>query len=429
MSTEIPEKTATKEPLKQKIVGLLKTRKVLMGIFWASLVQWSMALGAIAFFQFTGDGSESIENSATDSTQAELSRGSADPKEIEGPISVSAGFTVAPEDLKAHARLMEMFLATGESDKAIPHMERLMPKHRGNPEFLVKAAEMYLGAARFSRAWETAQNCLALAPGNSKAQAVAVTAEYRQGRVDEALKNIRLALDKNPENPDLLMALGIMEAELGLPSPGALEKLLRIRPDFPPALYQLGRKNQLEGNFLDALVRFKRLVEVEPDNAKARGQLGIVHYHLGETPQAQQQFEKALALNPTDFNTWYNLGELWLSKTYQGKSPTDHRQFRHEAMACYLKAVELYPPHGPAHYRIGVLMNGNGQYKEAIRYLQHALERDPSSVSALIQLSLAYERLELYDDAREQLLKAFDIDPLNTTVIFKLRKLSEKGIS
>ncbi len=426
MTAQLEDEFPAKASLKVKAERFFKNTNVLKAVVLASLAQWAMALGAIVFFQFAGEPAELVENPPATQVEKYPSTPSTSPGQAN---RATEALPVASEDVKAHARLMEMFIAGGEPGKAIPHMERLLPKNAGNPEFLVKAAEVYLGAAEYTLAYQTALSCLALTPANAKAQAVAVTAEYRLGRIDESLHNIRLSLDKDPENPDLLMALGIMEAELGLPSPGALEKLLRIRPDFPPALYQLGRKQQLEGNFLDALGHFKRLVEVEPNNAKARGQLGIVYYHLGQTSDAQKQFEAALELNPADFNTWYNLGELWLSKTYQGSSPTDHRQFRHEAMTCYLKAVELYPEHGPAHYRIGVLMNGNGQYKEAVRYLQHALERDPASVSALIQLSLAFERLELFEEAREQLLKAFDIDPLNTTVIFKLRRLSDRGLS
>ena len=36
-------------------------------------------------------------------------------------------------------------------------------------------------------------------------------------------------------------------------------------------------------------------------------------------------------------------------------------------MACYLKAVEWNPDHAEAHYRAGVILNGNRQFKEAIR--------------------------------------------------------------
>jgi tetratricopeptide (TPR) repeat protein len=166
------------------------------------------------------------------------------------------------------------------------------------------------------------------------------------------------------------------------------------------------------------------VVSQEPGNAKALGQLGMAQYHLGRLKEAEQSFKAELAINPSDYNTWYNLGELHLVYA-NGETQSGTVQARRaDGMECYLKALELNPDHAQAHYRVGVLLNGNGQYKEAIRHLEAALKTDSRHVPTLVQLSLAYENLKQLERARSYLNKAFELDPLNKIVLFKLRRLS-----
>jgi tetratricopeptide (TPR) repeat protein len=204
----------------------------------------------------------------------------------------------------------------------------------------------------------------------------------------------------------------------------SLAAALKVDPNHAPALYLQGRKAQLEGDYQDAETAFSKVVSQEPGNAKALGQLGMAQYHLGRLKEAEQSFKAELAINPGDYNTWYNLGELHLVYA-NGETQSGTVQARRaEGMECYLKALELNPDHAQAHYRVGVLLNGNGQYKEAIRHLEAALKTDSRHVPTLVQLSLAYENLKQLERARSYLNKAFELDPLNKVVLFKLRRLS-----
>jgi tetratricopeptide (TPR) repeat protein len=218
-----------------------------------------------------------------------------------------------------------------------------------------------------------------------------------------------------------------MEVEMGASHPDygkSLAAALKINPDHAPALYLQGRKAQLEGDYQDAESAFSKVVRMEPGNAKALGQLGMAQYHLGRFKEAEEAFKGVLAANASDYNTWYNLGELHLVYANGETQAETVKARRAEAMTAYLKALELNPDHAQAHYRVGVLLNGNGQYKEAIRHLEAALKRDSRHVPTLVQLSLAYENLKQLERARTYLNKAIELDPLNKVVLFKLRRLS-----
>jgi tetratricopeptide (TPR) repeat protein len=199
---------------------------------------------------------------------------------------------------------------------------------------------------------------------------------------------------------------------------------LKLKPDYAPALYLQGRKSQMEGNYKDAELAFRKVIKQEPQNAKAHGQLGMALYHMGREKDAEKEYRAELAMNPEDYNTWYNLGELQLSYATKEIFPKQIQGFRAEAMECFLKSLEINPDLAEAHFRVGVLLNGNGQYKEAIRHLEASLRADSHHVPTLVQLSLAFEYLKQPEKARAYMAKAYELDPLNKVVLFKLKQWS-----
>ncbi|HKP96368.1 MAG TPA: tetratricopeptide repeat protein, partial [Fibrobacteria bacterium] len=268
---------------------------------------------------------------------------------------------------------------------------------------------------------------LALRPDDMRVKVQSVEAQYRQGKVQKALAEAKAVVKEHPGELAMLTTLGTMEVEMG---PGhhdygkSLQAALKLKPDYAPALYLQGRKAQLEGNYRDAETAFRKVLKLEPQNAKAHGQLGIALYHLGKGKEAEKEYRLELGMNPQDYNTWFNLGELQLSQAAEEFDPAPIQVLRAGAMESYLKALALNPDIPQAHYRVGVLLNGNGQYKEAIRHLEASLKADSRHVPTLVQLSLAFENLKQPERARAYLTKAYEIDPLNKVVLFKLKQWS-----
>jgi Flp pilus assembly protein TadD len=180
----------------------------------------------------------------------------------------------------------------------------------------------------------------------------------------------------------------------------------------------------MEGDYKDAETAFRKVVKLDPSNAKAFGQLGMALYHLGKGAEAEKAYRAELKMNPSDYNTWYNLGELHLSNAFNQGDPDAIRKLNAEAMECFLNALDLNHDHAEAHFRVGVLLNGNGQYKEAIRHLEASLKSDSRHVPTLVQLCVAFENLKQPERARAYLNKAYELDPLNKVVLFKLKQWS-----
>ncbi len=331
------------------------------------------------------------------------------------------------EEMAALRQVAEMRVAAGELVEAVEPMRRVMSMPTQDATLLSLAARVFLGTGNYAEAFRYATQLAKLAPDDMAARVQSVEAQYRLGQVEQAMHAAEAALKVHPGDLAMLVALGTMQVEMG---PGgehygkALAEALKLKPDYAPALYLLGRKAQLEGDFKDAETAFAKVLKLDPENAKAMGQLGMAQYHLGKGVAAEKSFRSELSRNPADYNTWYNLGELLLGRANEETSSEAVRRFRGEALECYLKSIELNPEHAQARYRVGVLMIGNGQYKEAIRHLEAALRLDARHVPTLVQLALAYEYLKQPERARAYLNRAFELDPLNKVVLSKLRGLS-----
>ena len=347
-----------------------------------------------------------------------------------GALNVDVPSDQAPpsrEEAEALRSLAEIRVEQGDLEKATAPLEKILKRPDRDVPLLVLATEVFLGTGRFRQALETSRQGLERKPDHLGMRAAMIMARYRLGQVPKAFHEAEEAVKEHPKDVELLTALGTMEIESGPQHPGygkSLQAALKLDPGYAPALYQVGRKHQLEGNYRDAELVFRKVLARDPRHPKARGQLGLALYHRGHEREARKEYQVALKVNPRDYNTWFNLAELYLGAAAKERSPEKIRTLRGQAMEGYLKAIELNPAHAQAHFRAGVLLNGNGQYKEAIRHLEAASRLDSHHAPTWMQLSLAYEKLKNLDRAKACLGKAYELDPLNKAVLYKLKQFS-----
>jgi tetratricopeptide (TPR) repeat protein len=103
---------------------------------------------------------------------------------------------------------------------------------------------------------------------------------------------------------------------------------------------------------------------------------------------AKKAYQTALALNPNDYNTHYNLGELSYTK-YEDDTA---------ALTEFKKNLEGNPAHAEANL--------------------------PKNVRVLLQLGVAYERLDMKDEALSIYRLILDIDAVNQVARQKIKLLS-----
>ena len=99
--------------------------------------------------------------------------------------------------------------------------------------------------------------------------------------------------------------------------------------------------------------------------------LGTIALNEGRLPEAVEAFERALALDPQEVDTLYNLA---LAYTGLEKLPA--------AAHCYHRALSQEPRDREVLYNLGLLYRRMSRYSESLRHLHRVIEVDPDYAPA-----------------------------------------------
>ena len=122
-------------------------------------------------------------------------------------------------------------------------------------------------------------------------------AYIQEGMFSKAYPVLKQLLEKDPENPKIILNLAIVE--IGLNNPESAIEYLGLaeskqgRPNF--AIYfHLGIANSKIDNFTDALIWYNKAKNIEPQNSNLFFNLGIVYERLKEYSKAINHYERSL---------------------------------------------------------------------------------------------------------------------------------------
>jgi len=162
-----------------------------------------------------------------------------------------------------------------------------------------------------------------------------------------ALRLFQSAVGKNPEDPIGHYGYGLILARRGRLD-DAIQQLrmaLEKRAFDPYILNDLGRVYFLAGRHQDAISSLEGAVSLSPDNREAQFLLGRTQMELGELKSAQSSFETLITLQPD-----YPQAAYFLGKTYGRLGQMDQ-----------------------AHYFLGIYYRQKGDLKNARFHLTRAL--------------------------------------------------------
>jgi Flp pilus assembly protein TadD len=154
-----------------------------------------------------------------------------------------------------------------------------------------------------------------------------------------------------------------------------------------------------------------------PTDARPHNLMGVALDALGETSEAIVEYKKSLELNPDSSRTHNNLGTAL----------AEAGRFD-EAMVQIRKAVELNPDGGVEHINLGHLLDVIGHPQEAIEELKKGIELAPKNTDGLNMYGVILAREAKLDEAIAQLQQAVELAPRSLEYRFNLgRTLSASG--
>ena len=152
--------------------------------------------------------------------------------------------------------------------------------------------------------------------------------------------------------------------------------------------YYLAHLYQLTGQRARAVERFRRVLDLEPDNLPALVWLGEMHLDQGQPVEAERVFDRALALQPASPAVLAGIGQAALARDDAARAVT------------YLeRALAVDPGATSLHYSLGMAYRDLGRLELAEQYLRQRGSGAPGLADPLLQQStgllnsaLAHER-------------------------------------
>lgn len=165
----------------------------------------------------------------------------------------------------------------------------------------------------------------------------------------------------------------------------------------------------------NAILQYRKALELNPSNAIAHSNLGGVLATEGRVEEALTHLNAALNLNPHSHSAHYNLAR----QLYQLNKIDD-------AIDHYLKAAEIKPDLFDAHYTVGVLLCARGNLDEGERHLDQAVKLNPNSGPARYAYGEALVQHDRVDEALPHLKEAVRLSPNDATARYCLGRALER---
>ncbi|MCL2067219.1 MAG: tetratricopeptide repeat protein [Treponema sp.] len=249
---------------------------------------------------------------------------------------------------------------------------------------LYERGRYYMAEEDWYSAVESFLECVRLHPAHAEGNAALAECYYELSEFDEALVWIKKARSLSRGSMALanleafiLIALGQIE-----PAAALVGDILAREPYNREALFAAGELDIARGRQAEALLRFREAVRRYPDDRRLLVSLALVSGSLGDNETALSYIDRALAQHPDDHRVFYYAAYL------NAQSNRLAQAIRYAENSLYFK-----PGYKPALSLLANLRYRNGQFDEAARLADAAIEADRQDSGAWYLKGLSFSRL------------------------------------
>ena len=269
-------------------------------------------------------------------------------------------------------------------------------------------------------------------PGKSDALLFEGKALANLGRFPAAEQALQQYSIAHPDSADALYMLGFVLNREDKPkgSLGVYNRAARLSVPKSDDLKTVALDYVLLNDYPDAIRWMKQSVQFNPRNEQAWYGLGRCYYTQSSFPQAQQAFDRALALDPNDLKAATNLA-LTLEMLNQPSNADraykraialadsdphtdqwpylDYGSFLLEegnaaqAIPLLTRAAAIAPGCAPCHGKLGRALDETGKFKQAVAELEQAVALSPHDPKLHYALGHAYRSAGLIEKSRQEL--------------------------
>ncbi|MCB2099387.1 MAG: PEP-CTERM system TPR-repeat protein PrsT [Rhodobacterales bacterium] len=246
---------------------------------------------------------------------------------------------------------------------------------------------------------------------------IAAMIYFTQNNLDDAKSYGRAYMRVDPYHVGVRKLLGRVYLQEGNPSDAinVLAPAAQIRPDDPAVLTLLGTALMRDGNFNRAIEIFTKAKSLSANKALLDHQIGLARLGAGKREDAIQDLRRSLAENPQMPEASVVLAMLLLEER------------RYQEALDITRAMTANLPDNPLIQNyMGAAMLGLGDVVGARKRFEAALALDPNFKPANINLAEIDLREGRVDAARQRHLDLLKEDPLATSSMVALSRISEE---
>jgi Flp pilus assembly protein TadD len=185
-------------------------------------------------------------------------------------------------------------------------------------------------------------------------------------------------------------------------------------PDSWEAHDNLGNTWLREERWPEAILEFRKGVELKPDYDDARNELSFGLAASGQVPEAIAEYQGTLKIDPQDTTALNNLGVIY----WQTKQSD-------LAESCDEQALQVDPRDASLHNNLGLVFIQKNLMEQAIDQYEQALQLDPDYTEAHNNLGDALVRINQIPEARAQYEETLNLDPNNSYALTQLGHLQD----
>ena len=300
-----------------------------------------------------------------------------------------------PKNLNAQANLGVLLFFQGTYAEAIPHMRAAlqMQPDLWRIEALLGIAEKRTGYPR------EAQNDLELAFSNLDDKKIQIEAGLElielyaaSGQLHKALSVAAKLEELAPRDPQVLFVTHQISRQMMYQS---LLSMMMVAPDSAQMHMTMAGELARQGDHTGAIAQYREAIRLNP-------MLPGAHFELAEqlrtssdaalNAQAEDEYKAAIRVNPYDVMSWSQLGGITTAK---GDFKTAEEDYK--------KALALEPKDSEARTGLAIVMISTDRTNEAIPLLESAVQDDPTNMVAHYRLSGLYRRAGRTADAQREM--------------------------
>ena len=309
---------------------------------------------------------------------------------------------LAPQSAFTHVNLGMYYLSRGHSSQASSELRKAVALAPEEPAGWVDLGLSELKAGDAAKAVEYLQKASRLDPGNARVRLILISAAFKAGQPSLAREQADQLLDRKPQSPGLLLALGALLAEGGeVARARNIYQFVKNSASSPlPPFVDAANQAAAEGNYRAALSLLEFVADAGKSSAVWNESIGDAYYNLGRIKPAVDHLQEAIKLDPHNEDYYLEFGAL-LTQYHANDA----------CLALFQSAARILPKSVKIKSALAVAYTVEKKYAEAEEILQNIISASPDYFPAYQLLGEAYQASRQWEGLKSMGKQIVERDP------------------